>query len=271
MVDKMNGIDALLEVMAALRHPETGCPWDLEQDFVSIAPYTIEEAYEVDDAIRRGSMDDLKSELGDLLLQVVFHAQMAEDGGHFVFNDVAQGIADKMITRHPHVFGGASIEDADAQTAAWEEQKAEERAERARAEGRIPSVLDDLTLGLPALLRALKIQKRVARVGFDWPSTTEVMDKVVEEMEELKEAHATGTDFDHLEEEMGDLLFVVANMARHMKIDPEEALRKANAKFERRFRAVEGKLEAKSLPLKDVDLQTMEAAWQDVKKEEKAR
>lgn len=268
--DKRYLLVDLLDIMAALRDPQTGCPWDIEQTFETISPYTIEEAYEVDDAIRQGDMAALKSELGDLLLQVVFHAQIAGELGLFDFADIAHAISAKMVKRHPHVFEGASVEDADAQTKAWEDQKAAERAEKALAEGRTPSVLDDLTLGLPALMRAVKLQKRAARVGFDWPDIDPVLEKLGEEIAELQEARDSGEGKDRIEEEFGDLMFVVANIARHLKLDPEEALRKANSKFERRFRGVEKKLEGLGKTPAQSNLQEMDQLWDDIKAEEKA-
>ncbi len=262
--DPEGGLPRLLQIMRALRDPETGCPWDIEQDFATIAPYTIEEAYEVADAIERADWSDLSGELGDLLLQVVFHAQIAEDRGLFDFSDVANGIADKMVTRHPHVFGDESRDKTAAQqTRDWEAVKAAERA--ARAEG---GTLDGVALGLPALLRAVKLQKRAARVGFDWPGTEGVLNKIAEEVAELAEAQASG-DADHAEEEFGDLLFVMANLARHMKIDPEAALRRANAKFSRRFGRVESLLAAQGKTPSDSDLAEMDALWNRAKAEEK--
>ncbi|HEY9039714.1 MAG TPA: nucleoside triphosphate pyrophosphohydrolase [Roseovarius sp.] len=263
--DPKGGLPRLLAIMRALRDPATGCPWDIEQDFASIAPYTIEEAYEVADAIQRADWSDLTGELGDLLLQVVFHAQIAQDKGLFDFDDVANGIADKMVARHPHVFGTESRDKTAAQqTRDWEAVKAAERAARAEA-----GTLDGVALGLPALLRAVKLQKRAARVGFDWPETAQVLDKIAEEMTELQEAAASG-DKDHTEEEFGDLLFVMANLARHMKIDPEAALRRANAKFTRRFARIESLLAALGKTPTDSDLSEMDALWNRVKSEEKA-
>ncbi len=264
--DPKGGLPRLLAIMRALRDPDTGCPWDIEQDFASIAPYTIEEAYEVADAIQRADWSDLTGELGDLLLQVVFHAQIAQDRGLFDFDDVANGIADKMVARHPHVFGNESRDKtADQQTRDWEAVKAAERAARAEA-----GTLEGVALGLPALLRAVKLQKRAARVGFDWPDTAQVLDKVAEEMAELVEADASG-DTDHTEEEFGDLLFVMANLARHMKIDPEAALRRANAKFTRRFERIESLLaEAGKTPAQS-GLAEMDALWNRAKAEEKAK
>jgi ATP diphosphatase len=258
----------LLAIMARLRDPDGGCPWDLEQTFATIAPYTIEEAYEVSDAIARGDMDELKGELGDLLLQVVFHAQMAAEAKTFDFDDVARAISEKMIARHPHVFGDANVATAEAQTVAWEEMKAAERARKADA-GTPVGVLDGVPLALPALLRAIKLQNRAARVGFDWPSTDEVIDKIVEEARELAEARGHA-DPDKLEDEMGDLLFVAANLARHLKIDPETALRRANAKFERRFRHIEAGLAAQGRPLGEATLDEMEALWVEAKQLERS-
>jgi nucleoside triphosphate diphosphatase len=254
----------LRAIMAALRDPETGCPWDIEQDFASIAPYTIEEAYEVADAIEKADWPALQGELGDLLLQVVYHAQMAEEAGHFTFADVARSISDKMVARHPHVFGGESREkSAEQQVQDWEKVKAAERA--ARAQG---GVLDDVALGLPALMRAVKLQKRAARVGFDWPDIAMVLDKIAEESAELVEARDTLTQA-QVTEEMGDLLFVMANLARHLNVDPEEALRAANAKFTRRFRAIEAALAAENRRPEDSDLAEMDAHWNAAKAAEK--
>jgi len=265
-------INRLLEIMRKLRDPDGGCPWDVEQTFESIAPYTIEEGYEVDEAIRAGDMDALKDELGDLLFQVVFHAQIADEQGLFDFKDVVAAVSDKMERRHPHVFAGATIADADAQTAAWEAQKAKERAAKAEQDGYQPSVLDGVTVSLPALLRAVKLQKRAARVGFDWPDARMILDKITEESLELSEAMAnkadgSGSDAEILDE-FGDLLFVYTNLARHMKIDPEEALRGTNAKFERRFKAIEAKLAEMGKTPAESDLQEMDALWNEVKAEE---
>ena len=225
--DPAGGIDRLLEIMRRLRDPATGCPWDIEQSFASIVPYTIEEAHEVADAIERAAWEELPGELGDLLLQVVFHAQMATDAGMFGFQDVVRAISDKMLARHPHVFGSESRDkSAEQQTVDWERIKAAERGPA--------RVLDGVALGLPALTRAGKLQKRAARVGFDWPSTDEVVAKIAEETAELVEARETLTHAE-VTEEFGDLMFVMANLARHLKVDPEAALRAANAKFSRRF------------------------------------
>ena len=257
----------LLEIMAKLRNPEGGCPWDLEQDFSTIAPYTIEEAYEVADAIARGDMGELKEELGDLLLQVVFHSQMAQEQGDFTFEDVAKAINDKMVARHPHVSGDGDVRDAEAQTKAWEEQKAAER----EAKGQGESVLDGVALALPALMRAEKLQKRAARIGFDWPNVRDVIAKVQEETLELQEALAADElDQAHIEEEIGDLLFVVANVARHVGRCPEDILRDANAKFERRFRYVEESLKKMGVPQSSATLAQMEKLWNDAKRLEKS-
>ena len=268
-------IDRLIAIMAKLRDPEGGCPWDLEQTFETIAPYTIEEAYEVAEAITLGDMTALRDELGDLLLQVVYHAQMAREmrpqDGAFTFDDVARGISDKMVRRHPHVFAGASVEDARAQTDAWEKQKAAERAAKAAAENRTASVLDGVSSALPALIRALKLQNRAVRAGFDWPGIDGVFDKIDEELGELR-AEVTGTEQDdpaRIEDEVGDLLFTVVNLARRLDIDPETALRRCNAKFERRFRFMEDGLAAEGTPIQTVGLADMERHWMRAKQAEK--
>ena len=260
--DPEGGIARLVEIMARLRDPETGCPWDMEQDFATIAPYTIEEAYEVADAIDRAAWGELKGELGDLLFQAVYHARMAEEAGHFRFDDVVRAISDKMVARHPHVFGEESRDkSAEQQTRDWEAQKARERG----AQG----VLDGVALGLPALVRAIKLQNRAARVGFDWPSTDEVIDKIVEEARELNEARAEKSEAEVFEE-FGDLLFVVANLARHLKIDAEAALRAANSKFTRRFGSVEAALAAGGRRPEDSTLAEMDALWDAAKRAERA-
>ena len=265
-LDPEGGLPRLLEIMRRLRDPERGCPWDIEQDFATIAPYTIEEAYEVADAIERKAWDELRGELGDLLFQAVYHAQMAREAGHFGFGDVVRSICDKMIARHPHVFGDESRDkSAEQQTRDWERVKAAERAS-----GPARGTLDGVALGLPALLRALKLQNRAARVGFDWPSTDEVLDKIVEEARELVEARDTLSGAETFEE-FGDLLFVVANLARHLKIDPEAALRAANAKFTRRFRAIEAELAMRGKRPEDSDLAEMDALWNAAKAREKAQ
>ncbi|MDZ4395439.1 nucleoside triphosphate pyrophosphohydrolase [Cypionkella sp.] len=262
--DPAGGIDRLLEIMRRLRDPVSGCPWDIAQDFASIVPYTIEEAHEVADAIERQAWDELPGELGDLLLQVVFHAQMATDQGLFGFQDVVQAISDKMVARHPHVFGNESRDKTpEQQTVDWEKIKAAERGvQNAR-------VLDGVALGLPGLTRAVKLQKRAARVGFDWPSTDEVVAKIAEEAAELVEAR---DQLSHAEvtEEFGDLLFVMANLARHLHVDPEAALRAANAKFSRRFGQIEDWLAEAGRAPADSDLAEMDALWNRAKAEEKA-
>jgi ATP diphosphatase len=263
-------IARLIEIMARLRDPDSGCPWDVEQTFVTIAPYTIEEAYEVADAIERGDLDDLKDELGDLLLQVVFHARMAEEAGAFVFGDVVAAITAKMIRRHPHVFGDIDRSDAAAVKRRWGEIKATEKHERAmrRAARGEPeamlSVLDGVPLPLPALTRAVKIQERAATVGFDWADLGPVVDKIAEEVEEVREAAARG-DRAHVEGEIGDLLFAVANLARHAGVDPEAALRATNAKFRRRFAHIEARLSDAGRAPADASLAEMEDLWQEAK------
>ena len=257
-------ITRLLDIMAALRHPATGCPWDRDQTFATIAPYTIEEAYEVADAIAHTDMAALPDELGDLLFQVVYHARLAEEAGHFDFATVTRAIADKMVRRHPHVFGDAAARTAAVQTDAWEIQKAGER--RARAEH---GALAGVPLGLPALTRAEKLSKRAARVGFDWPDTEAVLDKLAEETAELRAELATA-DPARLADEVGDMLFVLVNLARKLDLDPEACLRAANAKFTRRFSAVEHTLAAQGRTPSDSTLQEMEAAWSEAKTAEKS-
>ncbi|MFN7179227.1 nucleoside triphosphate pyrophosphohydrolase [Hyphomonas sp.] len=259
--------EELARIMARLRDPDGGCPWDLEQDFATIAPYTIEEAYEVADAIERGDRADLRDELGDLLFQVMFHSRMAEEEGSFALADVVAAINDKMIRRHPHVFGEKDERSAHEQTVAWEAMKAAERAGKAKANA-AASALDGVALSLPALLRAEKLQKRAARTGFDWTETPPIFDKLEEETAELKAAIASGDAAD-IEDEMGDLLFVAANLARRLEIDPEQALRKANAKFERRFRAMEAAALAEGVDFSALSLDEQEAYWQRVKKAER--
>lgn len=270
-------IDRLIEIMAALRTPGTGCPWDLDQDFASIAPYTIEEAYEVADAIARGDKVDLKDELGDLLLQVAFHARMAEEEGSFAFPDVVEAITSKLIRRHPHVFGDTRDLSPAEVKALWHQIKAQEKAGKAaeRAAAGLPpreddgSVLAGVPHSLPALTRAWKLQARASTVGFDWNDARLVLDKVREETLEIEEALASG-DKAAIREEIGDLLFVIANLARHVDADPEGCLAAANAKFERRFKGIEAALEAEGRTAKDASLNEMEALWQAVKKAEKA-
>ncbi|MGC2201753.1 MAG: nucleoside triphosphate pyrophosphohydrolase [Stellaceae bacterium] len=263
----LSPLNRLLAIMARLREPEFGCPWDREQDFATIAPYTIEEAYEVADTIARGDMAGLKDELGDLLFQVVFHARMAEEQALFSFDDVAAVIADKMERRHPHVFGTDQIGSAQAQTEAWEAYKAAERRDRAQTTGAAYSVLDGVALALPALLRAVKIQARAARIGFDWPEARPVFEKLSEEIAELRTELDQGADRLRLEDEMGDILFAAVNLARKLNIDPEAALRRATAKFERRFRQVEKRAGEGGA---DGDLDQLEALWQQIKREEDA-
>ncbi|MBV1868165.1 MAG: nucleoside triphosphate pyrophosphohydrolase [Marinosulfonomonas sp.] len=261
--DANGGLPRLLEIMRRLRDPNTGCPWDIEQDFASIARYTIEEAYEVADAIERQDWNDLKGELGDLLLQTVYHTQIGEEAGLFSFDSVANAISDKMVARHPHVFGEESRDKtSQQQTADWEQIKAAERADKAEK-----SALAGVAVALPSLTRALKLQKRAARVGFDWPSTQEVLDKIIEEAEELTQAQQTGTQADVVEE-FGDLMFVMTNLARHLDIDAEAALSAANAKFTRRFQGVEARLAALGKTPEQSDLAEMDALWDAVKAEE---
>ena len=253
----------LLEIMAKLRNKQGGCPWDLEQDFASIAPYTIEEAYEVAEAIAEGDRGHLREELGDLLLQVVFHSQMASEEGSFTFEEVAAAINDKMVRRHPHVFGEADAKDAGAVSANWESIKEQERKGKKKDD----SALADVPAALPALMRAQKLQARAARVGFDWPSHEGVREKIREELLEVEEAIIRG-DAAHIAEEIGDLLFAVVNLARFMGVDAETALRDANQKFSRRFRAVEEGIRAGGRAMKDATLEEMEALWVAAKQKE---
>ena len=259
-------IETLLAIMAKLRDPSGGCPWDREQDFASIAPYTIEEAYEVADAIQRGDMPALKDELGDLLLQVVYHSQMADEIDAFRFGDVVYAITDKMVRRHPHVFGDAEVESAAAQTGAWEAQKHRERAKAGRA-----SALDGVALALPGLTRAQKLQARAARVGFDWPAFEPTADKVREELAELSAAVAANERQERLHEEVGDLLFALVNVARKLEVDPEAALRDANAKFERRFHSIETALAERGKTPDQSSLEEMDALWDRAKRSEPGR
>ena len=262
--DSTAGISRLLEIMRALRDPEHGCPWDIEQDFSSIAPYTIEEAYEVADAIERENWTELKSELGDLLLQSVYHTQMASEEGLFTFDDVVNAISDKMLARHPHVFGSESYKKTAAeQLNDWEQIKAVERTYKAQK-----GVLDDVALSLPALTRALKLQKRAARVGFDWLQIESVLDKITEEIYELREAQTLQNE-KHIHEEFGDLLFVMVNFARHLKIDAEDALRGANSKFMRRFEYIEFKLQQKNKSPQEATFDEMDALWNEAKAAER--
>ncbi len=261
-------MDRLIEIMATLRSPDGGCPWDVEQTFATIAPHTIEEAYEVADAIEQNDMDALKDELGDLLFQSVFHAQMARELGAFDFDDVVNGVVEKMIRRHPHVFGEQSILSADQQIAAWETIKAAERAEKSAGEHTADSsALSGVIGGLPALTRAEKLQKRAARVGFDWPDALPVLDKLREETAELQTEIDTNGSAGRLADELGDLLFVCVNLGRKLGIDAETALRGANTKFEKRFRHMETALRDQGHHLQDLDLDSLEAGWQEAKKD----
>jgi ATP diphosphatase len=254
-------IDELLAIMVRLRDPENGCPWDIEQSFASIAPHTVEEAHEVADAIVRGDLSELKEELGDLLFQVVFHARMAEEQGAFDFGDVVQAINDKMLRRHPHVFGDEKIADADAQTANWEKIKAEERAAKGQAD---TSALDGVPKGLGALKRAVKLQNKAGRVGFDWPTVEPIFEKLDEEVEELRQGIRLD-DADNIEEELGDVLFVLANLARKLGVDPDMALRRSNVKFERRFRAMEALAVERSLDFASLELKEQDVLYHEVK------
>jgi tetrapyrrole methylase family protein/MazG family protein/ATP diphosphatase len=258
-------IDRLIAIMASLRDPATGCPWDVEQTFATIAPYTVEEAYEVADAIERGDLSDLKEELGDLLLQVVFHGRIAEEQGAFAFDDVAEAICEKLVRRHPHVFEGVRYGSIAEQGAAWEASKAAERARK----GRAASILDDVPVGLPALTRAVKLSRRAAKVGFVWPTVAEVVAKLHEEVGELEAEIASG-DAEKLRAELGDVLFVVANVARTLEVDPEDALRATNAKFMRRFRYIEAELAKRGLTPEQSDLAEMDALWDAAKAAEKS-
>ncbi|HRF83593.1 MAG: nucleoside triphosphate pyrophosphohydrolase [Xanthomonadales bacterium] len=271
MPDTPRPIDRLLEIMSRLRDPQGGCPWDLEQDFSTIAPYTIEEAYEVADAIDRNDLAALKDELGDLLLQVVFHAQMATEQGAFGFDDVATAISDKMVRRHPHVFADASFADAEEQTANWEEIK---RAEREAAGEQDGSALAGISRGLPEWQRALKLQSRAARTGFDWPGPEPVIAKLHEEIGEVRAEFARGAveaNRERLQDEIGDLLFVAANLARHARVDVGAALRHANLKFERRFRAMEALAEADGTPLPTLSLEQQDGYWERAKRIERGQ
>ena len=265
-------LDRLLAIMARLRHPEHGCPWDVAQSFATIAPYTIEEAYEVAEAIERKDLAALRDELGDLLLQVVFHARMAEEAKAFDFEAVAGAIADKMIRRHPHVFAEESIKDSESQRLAWEAHKEAERAAAARGGEAPAGALDGVAFALPALTRALKLQRRAARVGFDWGETAPILDKIEEEIGELRhELGAAGSASDRREDELGDLLFSLVNLARHLALDPEAALRRCNAKFERRFRRIEARLAGAGKSPSEATLAEMEALWQQAKLEEREK
>jgi nucleoside triphosphate diphosphatase len=263
----LRSIDALLAIMARLRAREGGCPWDVEQTFATIAPYTIEEAYEVADAIERNDMGAMKDELGDLLFQVVFHAQMAAEAKAFTFADVVQAISEKMLRRHPHVFGQADVKTAEAQTIAWEEHKKRERAARGDTG---TSILDDVPLPSPALTRALKLQKRMASVGFDWRERAPILDKLKEEIGELTDEIDAGAPKAKLADELGDILFVCVNLARHLGLDPEEALRGTNAKVVRRFKHMERVIKARGDKLGEVSLEAMGTLWDEAKQLERA-
>ncbi|MXN66950.1 nucleoside triphosphate pyrophosphohydrolase [Stappia sp. GBMRC 2046] len=266
-------ITRLLEIMAALRDPTSGCPWDVEQDFRSIAPYTIEEAYEVADAIQRGDHDDLREELGDLLLQVVYHAQMADEEDQFDFADVVEGITTKMIRRHPHVFGDEEAKNAGMAKGAWERIKAEEKRERAKRRAELgieekdKGFLDHVPAIFPALTEAEKLQKQASKVGFDWGAAGPVLDKIAEETQELAEEISSDTpDRDRVEDEIGDLFFAIANLARHLEIDPEKALKRTNAKFRKRFGHIEETAKARQTTLDAMTLDEMEEIWQAAKR-----
>jgi ATP diphosphatase len=267
-------IERLIEIMAALRDPDTGCPWDKEQSFATIAPYTVEEAHEVADAVARNDMQDLRDELGDLLLQVVYHARLADEIGAFAFGDVVEAITTKMIRRHPHVFGDDDARSAGAAKGFWEKIKAEEQRERAahgpRAIGPRPtdSVLDGVPAGLPALARAVKLQDKAGTVGFDWNDPAAVLDKIREEIDEVAaEIGRPSLDRDRVEDEVGDLLFSIANLARHLSIDPDQALRRTNAKFIQRFGAIEDALAAAGRTPAEASLDEMERLWQQAKQQ----
>jgi nucleoside triphosphate diphosphatase len=265
----VSDIQRLLTIMARLRHPQDGCPWDKEQTFATIAPYTLEEAYEVTDAIERNDLASLREELGDLLFQVVFHSRMAEEQGTFNFADVVTSISDKMETRHPHVFGSEHIATADEQTIAWEEHKRRERDAKQRASNRPASVLDNIPVSQPALTRAAKLGKRAAGVGFEWPDVQGALDKADEELQELRIAITQGTSDKDIEDELGDVLFCMVNLCRHLKVDPEAALRKTNLKFERRFRHVERRLQEQGREPRAATLQEMDAFWGEAKRLER--
>jgi nucleoside triphosphate diphosphatase len=261
-------VERLLGIMVRLRDPHTGCPWDRRQNFATIAPYTIEEAYEVADAIERNDRTGLLDELGDLLFQIVFYAQIAKEEGSFDFDDVARGICDKMVRRHPHVFDAPEDMQPADQHRSWEQLKAAERAARAVAGGREPSALDGVADALPALMRAEKLQKRAARVGFDWPDTPPVFAKLHEEIAEIQGAMADNAPAEKIAEEVGDLLFAAVNLARHLGVDPEDALRGGNRKFDRRFRAIEARLAAENRTARDTTLDELERHWQEIKQDE---
>jgi len=262
---KTTGITALTDVMERLRNPETGCPWDIVQTFETIAPYTIEEAYEVADAIQSGDMEHVKEELGDLLLQVVFHARMAEEQGLFNFDDVAAGVAAKMVSRHPHVFGDENAETPSDVVSLWEDQKDKEKAKKPKVN---QSILDDVPLALPAIMRAQKLQKRAARVGFEWENAVDVLDKLEEEIAELREAIGS-KGAEEIHEEIGDMMFCVVNFGRMLDVDCEQSLRDTNDKFKRRFNGIEDELKLKNKQFSEVDLEELEEIWQAQKIKER--
>ena len=265
----MQSMQQLLDIMRALRNPDSGCPWDLQQNFHSLIPYTLEEAYEVADAIERNNLADIKNELGDLLFQIVFYSQLATEQSAFDFNDVAQAISDKLTRRHPHVFAEEKISSAEEQSKAWEKLKQQERREKAEENLSALSHLDDVSRTLPSMMRAEKLQRRAAREGFDWPSVSGVIAKVYEELEEVKQELDTEKPVqEKLEDEMGDLFFSCINLSRHLGVDAEQSLRKANIKFERRFRALEEQLVAKGHQVKEMSSDELENIWQDVKAQE---
>ena len=261
-------IKTLLTIMTRLRDPKTGCPWDIEQNFKTILPYTIEEAYEVAQAIQESDMEALLDELGDLLLQVVFHAEMAREAGYFDFNDVAKGISEKMVRRHPHVFADSKISDADQQSLAWESQKAIERSAKAKKKNKPSSALDGVALALPSLVRAQKLQKRARRLGFDWQTTGPIIEKIAEELAEMEEARSDNRKSEDLNLECGDLLFSCVNLVRHLGVDAESALREANAKFEHRFRRLETLIADEDRQPDQMSLRELDVIWKRVKSEE---
>ena len=265
----MQSMQQLLDIMRALRDPDSGCPWDLQQNFQSLIPYTIEEAYEVADAIEQNNLDDIKSELGDLLFQIVFYSQLAEEQHAFNFTDVAESICKKLVRRHPHVFADMKVADAEQQTKEWERLKQQEREAKAEKNSRV-SCLDDVSRTLPSIMRAEKLQKRAAREGFDWPDVNGVIDKIHEEIDEVKqELNAEVQERDKLEDEIGDLFFSCINLSRYVGVDAEKSIRKANLKFERRFRALEENARLKNLDVKDMMIDELESLWQAVKENEK--
>lgn len=261
----MSAVDRLLEIMARLRDPQTGCPWDLKQTYASIVPHTLEEAYEVADAIERGDFAELKDELGDLLFQVVFYAQIAREEGRFDFEQVAEAIGEKLVRRHPHVFGDARFDSDEAFAEAWELRKAEERKAKGQAATE-PSLMDGVTLGLPALIRAEKLQRRAAKAGFDWTDPAPVFAKIHEEIDEVRAEMQSGAPRERVAGEVGDLLFAVANLARHLGVNAEEALRQTNRKFETRFRYIERALAAQGRRAEACSLEELEALWQEAKR-----